>query len=613
MSISPRFLDELRNRLSLSEIIGRRVRVTRAGREFKACCPFHHEKTPSFTINDDKQFYHCFGCGAHGDVIKFVMEHDNIGFMDAIEGLAAEAGMQVPKPTPQEAEKFKKEKDLYQLLEDATVFFEENLRLPQNSDAMKYLLDRGLSQETLKEFRVGFAPDDGQALRKKLLEMGYTDKDMIKVGLLKPSTRGGEPYVFFRDRVIFPVPDRRGRTVAFGGRILPEHLRPPQRSDFKPPKYINSSETVLFHKGKMLYGEPIARRAAAEEMTLILVEGYMDVIACAQVGIRGALAPMGTAVTEEQILSMWQMIPDFSKVPVLCFDGDNAGRKAALRVCERVLPLLAPGKSVNFAFMPDGEDPDSLIKSSGVRGLQKIISHATPLFDFIWNTHVQGKDFRTPEMRAGVIQQLENEVARVSDKDVQVHYRALLKDKISQTFFARKSFGYKKNMRQGGRGGFVPPRPSRPRNHTQGLFPRVLLAGLINHPHIFDGVEETLSSVLFNVPNLENIRQVVLGFLSENPQAQREDLLGYLENSGYAQEIGDICKESVYVHASFCSPSAKEEDVQSNWLEYWNDGNAAGLEEEIQNGWKRAYLDSSEEEEEKLRTILSNKEQSDGV
>ncbi|MGH1404544.1 MAG: DNA primase [Alphaproteobacteria bacterium] len=615
MSVSPRFLDELRNRLSLSEIIGRRVRVTRAGREFKACCPFHHEKTPSFTINDDKQFYHCFGCGAHGDVIKFVMEHDNIGFMDALESLAAEAGMQVPKPTPQEAEKFKQEKDLYQLLEDATAFFEATLQQPQNHDALSYLLERGLSKETLAEFRVGFAPDDGQALRKFLLERGYSDKDMIKVGVLKPSTRGGDPYVFFRDRVIFPVPDRRGRTVAFGGRILPEHLRPPQRSDFKPPKYINSSETVLFHKGKMLYGEPTARRAAAEGMPVILVEGYMDVIACAQAGIRGALAPMGTAVTEEQILSMWQMITDFNKVSVLCFDGDNAGRKAAQRVCDRALPLLAPGKSVSFAFMPEGEDPDSLIKSSGVKGLQKIISHATPLFDFIWNTHVQGKDFRTPEMRAGVIRLLENEVARVSDKDVQVHYRALLKDKVSQTFFARKSFGYNKSRQNynQNRGGMVPPRPSRPKNHTRGLFPRVLLAALINHPHIFDGVEETLASVLFNVSELENIRQTVMGFLSENPQAQHENVIEYLENAGYAQEIGDICRESVYVHASFCSPSAKEEDVQSKWLEYWNDGNAAGLEEEIQNGWKRAYLDSSEEEEEKLRTILSSKEQSDDV
>ncbi len=612
MSISPRFLDELRNRLTLSEVIGKRIQVTRAGRESKACCPFHHEKTPSFTINDDKQFFHCFGCGEHGDVISFVMKHDNISFMDTVELLAADAGMQVPKPTPQQAAKAKQEKDLYALMDEAAAYFESYLLEPRNEDALRYLLERGITRETIKEFRVGFAPDDGQALRAHLKAKGYEDKDMLKIGILKASSRGGEPYVFFRDRIIFPVPDRRGRIVAFGGRVLPDNIRPPQRRDFTPPKYINSSETPLFHKGSMLYGEPIARRAAADGQSLILVEGYMDVIACAQAGVRGALAPMGTAVTEEQIVSMWNMIPDFNKVPILCFDGDNAGRKAARRVCDRILPLLEPGRSVSFAFMPDGEDPDSLIKQNGVKGFQKVISQSVSLFDFVWNSHVQGQDLRTPEMRAGVIRQLENEVGKIASMDVQVHYKSQLKNRVSEVFFPRKSFSSysKRGGGHGGGKGFIPARPKAPLGHAQRLFPRVLLAGIINHPHIFESVEDVVCSLSLRDPDLERLRQCVVGLLMDD-ELSAEELREKIKNSGYSQEISDICNESVYVHASFCSPTAKEEDVTEKWLAYWKDGNAAGLEKEIQNGWKKAYLDSSEEDEEKLRHLLTIKSSGD--
>ncbi len=599
MAINPRFLDELRNRITLSEIIGRRIKVTRAGRESKACCPFHSEKTPSFTINDDKQFYHCFGCGAHGDVINFVMQHDNVSFIDSVEMLAAEAGMEVPKQTPQEIEKAKVEKDLYSLLEDATLFFEDHLRDARNSDAFNYLLGRGLTRETLAEFRVGFAPDDGQALRKFLRAKDYSDKDMIKVGVLRPSTRGGEPYAFFRDRIMFPVPDRRGRIVAFGGRVLPEHMRPPQRGDFVPPKYINSSETPLFHKGSMLYGEPTARKAAADGQNIVLVEGYLDVIACVQAGVRGAVAPMGTAVTPEQIISMWNMIPDFTKEPVLCFDGDNAGRKAARRASERILPLLEAGRSVSFAFMPDGEDPDSLIKSSGVKGFQKILGGALPLFDFIWNFYVGGREFKTPELRAGVIKQLENEVAHVANADVQVHYKSLLRQKISETFFKRKSFN--RDNKYSKAAGVKPPAPRANKSRTLHLFPRVLLAALVRYPHIFDGVEEQLCHLTIQEAGLDKLRQNIIDILSDDPVIESAILLEKLKNSGFAQEIGDICSESVYVHAYFCSPSAKSEDVQSNWLEYYNDQNASGFGGEIKNGWRCA---SSDEDAQRLRDLL---------
>ncbi len=602
MAINPRFLDELRNRITLSEVIGRRIKVTRAGRESKACCPFHSEKTPSFTINDDKQFYHCFGCGAHGDAINFVMQHDNVSFIDSVEMLAAEAGMQVPKQSPQEIEKAKKDKDLYALLEDATLFFEGVLHEQRNGDALGYLLDRGLTKETIAEFRVGFAPDDAQSLRKFLLSKGYNDNDMVKAGVLRNSKRAGEPYAFFRDRVMFPVPDRRGRIVAFGGRVLPEHMRPPQRGDFVPPKYINSSETPLFHKGSMLYGEPTARRAAADNQRIILVEGYLDVIACVQAGLRGAVAPMGTAVTEEQVISMWKMIPDFTKTPIFCFDGDGAGRKAAWRAVERILPLLEAGRSVDFAFMPNGEDPDSLIKSSGVKGLQAILGDSLSLFDFIWSFYMAGREFKTPESRAGVIKQLENEVAKVANSDVQVHYKSLLRQKISETFFKRRDF---KNNFKGNKYskavGVKPPRPATQKARAVHLFPRILLASVINHPDIFGFVEDELCNLAIKEPRIDKLRQNIIDILSDNHAVNSDILLNQLEKLGFTQEIGDICNESVYVHASFCSPSARCENVQSDWLEYYNDMNAAGHGSEIKNGWKSV---SSDDDVKRLRDLL---------
>lgn len=602
MSIPPRFLDEIRSRLTLSEVIGRRIRVMRAGRESKACCPFHHEKSPSFTINDDKQFYHCFGCGAHGDVVNFVMQHDNLSFIDAVEMLAAEAGLQVPKQDQQDIKKAQAQRDLYALMQEASLFFEANLKAQQNADALRYLRERGLTEQIIHEFRLGFAPDDGQALRKFLTEKGFTDKDMMTAGVVKASSRGTEPYAFFRDRIIFPVPDRRGRVVAFGGRILPEHLRPPRGGDFKPPKYINSSETPLFHKGSMLYGEPIARRAAADGQKLVVVEGYLDVIACVQAGIRGALAPMGTALTEEQILSLWKMIPERTKVPVLCFDGDNAGRKAAQRVCDRILPLLEPGCSVDFAFMPEGEDPDSLVKSGGAGALKEILGNVTPLFDFLWQTHVGDRVFKTPESRAGVIQILEGEVARIANKDVQVHYRTLLRQRISETFFPRRDFGRGK---QAGHTIQAAAPLKRPLKQGRSVFPKVLLAAILNHPDIFSAVEEEFSQLHLPTEGMEELRRAAVRLLHENPNQGRDKLLSELEKMDLSKEISDILNESVYVHASFCSPAALEGEVESKWIAYWNDGNAAGLGNEILNGWKRAYQDSSEEEEEKLRHLLA--------
>ena len=362
MSIPPRFLDELRDRLTLSEVVGRRLKLTRAGREFRGCCPFHSEKSPSFYINDDKQFYHCFGCGAHGDVIGFTMQHDNLSFIDALEALAPLAGLEVPKSSPQAVEQARKDKGLHALLDDAAKFFILQLQAANNADVRGYLAERRISAAMAEAFRLGYAPADGKVLVKALLDKGYAAAQLIEAGLAKKSEGNGTLYSFFRDRLMFPVADRRGRVVAFSGRMLPEHIRSVVAGAAKSGKYVNSPDTPLFHKGKLLYSEAQARQAAADGQEVVVVEGQADVIACFEAGYRGTVAPLGTALTEDQILSLWKMIPGEEKVPVLCFDGDAAGGRAAAKAALRLLPLLKPYHSARFAFLPDGHDPDSLIR-----------------------------------------------------------------------------------------------------------------------------------------------------------------------------------------------------------------------------------------------------------
>ncbi len=601
MSIPTRFLDEIRNRLTLSDVIGQRVQVTRAGREFKACCPFHKEKTPSFTINDDKQFYHCFGCGAHGDVIGFVMQHDNLDFIAAVEVLSAQAGLQMPKPDPESAQKAQKDKGLTELMDEAALWLSEQLYTPENEVVLNYLRQRGMKEEVLRNFRVGYAPHDSQKLRQFLKGQGYSDAQIIEAGMFKPSTRGGEPYGFFRERVMFPVGDRRGRVVAFGGRILPDHIRPPSQDNFKPPKYLNSSDTPIFDKSTILYGQSQARQALREGHTLVVTEGYMDVIACHQAGFKGAVAPMGTALTEEQIMALWSMIPEEEKAPVLCFDGDSAGQKAAVRACERVLPLLKPNHSVRFAFMPEGEDPDSLIQSGGTVALQKVLGAALNLFDFLWVSHTAGREFKTPEARAGLVKKLKDDVFKIADRSVQSHYMEILNARVSETFFPRR-------QNRNTPGGQSIPRPGaiRPRKPLlQDKYAKALLAGLINHPHIFESVEEEAQAIELHSERFDLLRQNLTEALIRDAALDSAALCNHLMESGFEKEMGDILSESVYVHAAFVAPQAEPAAVCEKWLSLYDAIHGQGLKKEIQTGWRKAFDSANEDEEKRLKSLIA--------
>lgn len=581
------------------------MRLTRAGREFKGCCPFHNEKTPSFYVNDDKQFYHCFGCGAHGSVIDYVMRHDNLSFPESVEAIAMTVGMQVPKSAPEDIEKAKKEKSLYSLMDDAAKWMEDQFRLPANKIAYQYMKERGVPDDVLSSFRVGYAPEDRQMIRKHLSGLGYTDAQMIEVGIIKVSEKSKEPYAFFRERVMFPVPDRRGRIVAFGGRVLPDHLRAPDRGDYKPAKYINSTDTPLFHKGRMLYGEPHARMAAADGQPIIVVEGYLDVIACFRAGYRGAVAPLGTALTEDQILVLWKMIPsEESKVPILCFDGDNAGRRAASRACERLLPLLKAGHSAKIAFLPEGEDPDSLVKQKGKEALQDVLGNAMNLVDFLWLDHTEGRGLETPEERAGLSATLEGLSNRITDRTVQHYYREAFRTKLRKAFAPpsgegtapRQPWTPRPNSYQAS-GKFGKPlvhEPIVPLRHvvfTKRLSSTSFLTCIINNPSIFGDVEEELGQLHLPENELDRLRQAVLSTLGRDPELDAEGLKTHLIRQGFEKELGHVLSDLIQTQTSFSRPSADHGAVLSAWREAWKAMQAVAEQAEVQEA-KLAYKEN---------------------
>lgn len=590
MNVSPRFLDALRARLTLSEWIGRRVKLTRAGREFKGCCPFHREKTPSFYVNDDKQFFHCFGCGAHGDVVGFAMRHGNLSFPEAVEALASEAGLEVPRASAQEVARARAERDLYAVVEEATLFFEDMLGRAANRDALDYLKGRGLTDQTIAAFRLGFAPGDWGALRAHLLKKGISDAQMLEAGVLHVSTRGDAPYAFFRDRIVFPVADRRGRVVAFGGRVMPDHLRPPSRSGHKPPKYINSSETPLFHKGRTLYGLPQARQAAGDGAPLIVVEGYLDVIACHQAGFRGAVAPLGTALTDEQIMVLWAAMPGREKVPILCFDGDEAGRCAAARAAGRILPLLGPDRSARIAFLPEGEDPDTLILSQGAGAFEAVLNGAMGLADFLWAGMRAGRTLDTPEARAGLARDLEAQALKIADRQVQDYYIRTFRERVREAFFPpRPAFGASSwrgrgPQAAGGSGVRRAVEPSslrRPAFAGARLRGAILLATLLNHPDIFNNVSEEAEALTWDDPGLSRLCGAALSALNAHEGLDREALCGHLTQGGLEADLARVLSEAIYNHAGFARPRAQADEALEGWRETMQAVRRQGMAEEI--------------------------------
>ncbi|MFP6710910.1 MAG: DNA primase [Rhodospirillales bacterium] len=554
MAFSPRFLDEVKNRIGLAEVVGRRVRLIKKGREHSGLCPFHNEKTPSFTVNEDKGFYHCFGCGEHGSVFDFVMKTDNLSFPEAVERLANEAGMEIPVETPEERQRQERAKGLYEVIEAATVYFEKLLRMPEGKAALDYLLNRGISEASIKHFRIGFAADNRGGLKAALSRQGISDQLMIEAGLLiQPDDPSREPYDRFRGRVIFPITDRRGRMIAFGGRILGDG----------EPKYLNSPETPLFHKGFNLYAMSQSIDSIRKSNFIIVCEGYTDVISMHQAGFSQTVAPLGTALTEDQLKVMWRI----SKNIYLCFDGDTAGQKAMNRVVDRALPIFEEGQQLSFMLLPKGEDPDELIKKYGNEFIQKLLNEALPLSKWLWN-RVKTANYLTHQERSATENNIRTSLQPIKNQNVR---NTLQNELTSQLWdYLKKKSASTKNQKT---------TKKREQINTQlemksgvsaqidaiWIQQAILVGTIINHPDLFDALGEQLGSLEFKAPELDKLRQEVLNTLASSPGLDFQALQDHLNTTGFSELMNGLLSRQVINHANFARPDEHTDVTRKGW------------------------------------------------
>lgn len=528
MSLPPGFLDELRTRLSLGQVVGRKVmwdaRKSNQGKgDLWAPCPFHHEKTASFHVDDRKGYYYCFGCHAKGDAISFVRETENVGFMEAVEILAGEAGMPMPQRDPRAQEKADRRTQLADIMEMAVQHYRLQLKTGAAAEARAYLDRRGLSAKAQDRWEIGFAPDAWQGLWDALKSKGIADDLILDAGLAKPSQKGGKPYDTFRGRIMFPIRDVRGRCVAFGGRAMDPNDN---------AKYLNSPETELFDKGRSLYNIGPARTAAGKGQQLIVAEGYVDVIALEEHGFGASVAPLGTAVTENQLQMLWRIADE----PIIALDGDTAGLRAALRLIDLALPLLEAGKSLRFALMPEGQDPDDVLKTRGAAALQNLLDEAQPMVRLLWRRETDGKVFDSPERKAALDKALREKIKLIRDPSIRQHYGQAIKDLRWDLFRPRKDA---KVSRRGAWSRQVPQsaRPSTKSSvlataaepHvTEHLREAVILAALISTPVVADEFESGLESLRCQDPDHAVLRDLILRHAAEGPEVLREKIFGAL-------------------------------------------------------------------------------------
>ena len=616
MAFPPGFMDELRARLSLSDVVGRKVSLKRrSGAEYAGLCPFHNEKTPSFTVNDKKGFYHCFGCGEHGDAISFVTKTEGLSFPESVEKLAREVGLPVPRATPQEQERAARASSLQQVVEEAARWFQKQLRLPVGRQGLDYLRGRGLEDGVIDDFRLGFAPDSRDGVIAALKREGATMDKIVEAGLaIQPDDGNRDPYDRFRGRVMFTINDRRGRAIAFGGRVMGQG----------EPKYLNSPETPLFHKGANLYCLDRARIAAAKDQPVIVAEGYMDVIALHGAGFTGAVAPLGTALTEGQLGELWKLADE----PFLCFDGDNAGRRAAQRAAERALLLLRPGKSLRFVALPAGEDPDTLIRTRGAEAVHRVLDLARPLADVVWDMETEGRAADTPERRASVQRSVEQRVAAIADPTVRDFYRTEMRGRLSkmrQAEFAPWRPGERRGFREGFRRGGPEPAPfaagAAARRASADLDAsrqeRALLGALIERPTLLHTLAEELAALPIANAELSRLRSALLDALSLAPSGV--DPAADEAISGHASLEGQLIEQ--HLHTSGLGRAAEAARTKARelfrddpadpagWLGQWRRmarhlGQLTADPEELKRAEQALAEDMSEENLRRLQAIL---------
>ncbi len=628
MSFTPEFLDELRHRLALSDVVGRKVRLVRKGREYSGLCPFHNEKSPSFTVNDDKAFYHCFGCGAHGDVISFITDTEGLTFPEAVEQLAAQAGLAVPQNAPADPKQAKRKATLYDVLEMAASWFESMLAARQGQAAKEYLKGRGLSEKTIKTFRLGLAPDSNSALKEALIARDADPQLLEEAGLVIAPDDGRPSYDRFRHRIIFPITDARGRVVAFGGRTL---------GDAKA-KYLNSPETPVFHKGRLLYNHAGARKAAHDKSSVVVVEGYMDVIALAEAGLEEAVAPLGTAVTEDQLALLWRMAPE----PAFCFDGDAAGQRAAYRAAERALPLIKPGHSLKFVFLPQGEDPDTFVKSAGLTGMNDALQAARPLSEVLWGMVTDGVQVNTPERRAGLEAKIDSLLNQIKDTKIKGYYRTEFRDRVftlcDQTRGSSLRHGSAgadnaRHVQRGGpgrggtmgkmrgRAGFSQARTpllkrtelGRSTSATSTMRERLIVRIILSHPALLERYEEEFSALQMINPELDKLRNEIIRISANESVLDTDGLKRHLIEGGLSGVLGSLDKKGVLSGVWYAWPDAALIDAERGWqhvVAYQR--RVMALRAELSTAEKELGEDTTEQSFEKFLALQAQLEAAEG-
>jgi DNA primase len=551
MKFSDSFLDEIRARLPVSQVVSRRVPLKRAGREWKGLSPFNREKTPSFTVNDQKGFYHCFSSGKHGDVFTFVMETEGLSFPEAVERLAGEAGLELPKPDPQFERSAKERLGLFDALEAAARAFEEALVAPEGREALLYAERRGLPPGTLKEFRIGFAPNAKEALKTALLKKGFTEAQLLDAGLVIKPDDGRPTNDRFRNRLTIPILDSKSRVIAFGARALDPEAE---------PKYLNSPETRLFDKGSTIFNFARARQSAFNSGEVVVVEGYMDVIALHQAGFTNSVATLGTAFTERQMELLWQLAAE----PIVCFDGDRAGEAAAARAIDRMLPNLREGHSFRFAFLPEGSDPDDLVRTKGARAFAECLSAARPLIDVLWLRELKAHAIDTPERRAAFEERLERLLADIGNARVRDHYRREVKNRLfalwRETRTPRGKLQPNAAARAEGRTGPT-PLPS-----AFG-FATVIILALVNHPWLLDRFADEVAHVEIGNKKLAALLQTVTRTIFEDPELTPERLAERLASSPQGKLLAELSRESAFKRVAFIRPESPEAEVEAQFAD----------------------------------------------
>ena len=569
-----RFLDEIKARLRPSDVIGRTVKLRKQGREFVGLSPFTKERSPSFFVNDEKGQFFDFSSGKNGDLITFLQETERLTFMEAVERLAAEAGVPMPAPDPQSAERDRVRQGLAEWLEQASAWFQAELRRPVGRAARDYLDGRGLPEADWGRFGVGYAPGGRTALKDYLVAKGARPHELVEAGLLIAPEDGGAPYDRFRDRIMFPIADGRGRIVSFGGRALDPKAR---------AKYLNGPETSVFHKGHVLYGMGEARKIlgaapSGESPPLVVVEGYMDAIACHRAGV-AAVAPMGTALTEEQMEMLWRLHPE----PTLCFDGDRAGRQAAYRAMDRALPILKPGKSFQFSLVEGGKDPDDVLREQGAVALRQQLAATTPFAQALFERERELEPLDTPERRAGLKGRLRQAAASIADPDLQQAYRQDLLERYDGIF--RKADAPQgqrppwrpSGPRQGrwkGAGAWESPQPPTAQGKAaagrlaKGLeaAPAALAAFALAHPAVLEAhLEDAFATDGFGEPALCELVKEIIRLRLESDHLDSDSLTRHLRSCGFNALLTDIDRAAAKSGAPFLKQDVSLEAANSQW------------------------------------------------